>query len=86
MTTEAIDATQTARNASCVSLAQYIVAVNAGNFDEGSSRDSFAVVQQLASLILIDALRNYEYVNIPNIPDAAPDARPPVTPIKRKGA
>lgn len=66
-----------AKQASLVALAQYIAAINGNNIVGEESQQVFGLLQQVASLILLDALRGYVYTQSE---PATP--QPPPTPIR----
>jgi hypothetical protein len=58
---KAPDPTQLAKQTGLVNLAQYLMAVDAYNIEGDEAKKMFAMVQTIASMILIDTLRDYEF-------------------------
>lgn len=54
-------ASATAKKASLVALAQYVVAVDGTKVVEGEARAAFAITQQIGARILNDTLSEYPF-------------------------
>ena len=66
------DATAAARNAALLNLAQYVVAVDGTKVVTAEAQKVFGLVQHVASLILLDTLRDYQYTHMEGERDPTP--------------
>lgn len=65
-----------AKNASLIKLAQYVVAVDGTKVVPGEAQKTFASAQELAALILIEALGEFSFK------EQAKPPEPPAKPMK----
>ena len=68
-----------AKNASLIKLAQYVVAVDGTKVVPGDAKKAFAVAQEIAALVLIEALGEFSFKE----PAAKPRAGEPHRQLRR---